>query len=149
MIDRELVTRKMVLIACDLPRLARIAAKALADYLDSETDELVVERTLERMIGRMIDINYHLLIEGGEAPPADYHESFVTLSRVGVLSREFAPRIAVCAGLRNRIAHEYDEIDPRRVYEALQAALADIPQYLEQVRDYLDRAGHDSGERPP
>ena len=141
MIDRELVTRKMVLIASDLDGLRRIAAKPLPDYLSSDTDELVVERYLERVIGRMIDINYHVLIEAGEAPPADYHESFVRLSRLGVLSREFALRIASCAGLRNRIAHEYDEIDPQRVYEALPAALDDIPLYLGHVRDYLDRSG--------
>ena len=56
----------------------------------------------------MIDINYHLLIEAGKPPPADYHESFVKLTRLGVLPREFAAQIAACAGLRNRIAHEYD-----------------------------------------
>jgi hypothetical protein len=32
------------------------------------------------MVGRMIDINYYVLIEAGEVPPADYHESFVKLS---------------------------------------------------------------------
>lgn len=39
MIDRDLVTRKLVLIASDLDRLARIADKPLADHLDSDTDE--------------------------------------------------------------------------------------------------------------
>jgi uncharacterized protein YutE (UPF0331/DUF86 family) len=140
-IDRELVIRKMVLIAGDLDRLARIAARPLTDYLASDTDELVVERMLERMIGRMIDINYHLLVETGEPPPADYYESFVKLGRLGVLDRDFAIRIASCAGLRNRIAHEYDEIEPEKVYEALRAALTDIPRYLGRVRDSLDRGG--------
>jgi hypothetical protein len=28
------------------------------------------------MIGRMIDINYHLITEAGHAPPRDYDESF-------------------------------------------------------------------------
>ncbi len=141
MIDRELVTRKIVLITSDLERLRTIATRPLADYLASETDELVVERYLERVIGRMIDINYHLLIEAGEPPPADYHESFVRLSRLGTLPREFAIQIASCAGLRNRIAHEYDEIDPQKVYEALHTALRDIPLYLAHVRDYLELSG--------
>jgi uncharacterized protein YutE (UPF0331/DUF86 family) len=93
------------------------------------------------MIGRMIDVNYHLLIEAGEAPPPDYHQSFTRLSGLGALDRDFAVRIAACAGLRNRVAHEYDEIDPQKVFEALQTALADIPRHLRHVRDYLDRIG--------
>jgi hypothetical protein len=61
-IDQELVTRKLVLITSDLRELGRIAQTPLADYLASPTHELVVERYLERVIGRMIDINYHLAV---------------------------------------------------------------------------------------
>lgn len=56
MIDAELVTRKMLLITRDLTTLDAIARKDLAEYLASPTDEIVVERYLERIIGRMIDI---------------------------------------------------------------------------------------------
>ncbi|HLE43374.1 MAG TPA: HepT-like ribonuclease domain-containing protein [Methylomirabilota bacterium] len=141
MIDAELVTRKMLLITRDLTALAPIARKALADYLASSVDEVLVERYLERVIGRMIDINYHLITETGHAPPADYYESFTRLARLGGLDDEFALRIAACAGLRNRIVHEYNELDPRKVYEALQSAMRDIPAYLRQIDGYLTR-GH-------
>ncbi len=140
MIDRDLVTRKMVLITADLGTLQGIASKDRGSYLASPTDELVAERLLERMIGRMIDINFHLITEAGEAPPADYHESFTRLARLGVLERDFATRIAGSAGLRNRIVHEYDEIDPARVHEALQSAVEDIPAYLRRINDYVGRA---------
>lgn len=139
MIDPELVTRKMVLIAQDLTALQPIAGKALADYLASPIDEVLVERYLERIIGRMIDVNYHLLTETGHPPPPDYYQSFLQLARSGVLDHEFAPRIAGCAGLRNRIVHEYNELDPRKVYEALQTALRDIPIYLRRIDEYLGR----------
>ena len=139
MIDPELVTRKMVLIVQDLSALEPIARKALADYLASPIDEVVVERFLERIIGRMIDVNYHLIVETGHPPPPDYYQSFLQLAQLGVLDHEFATRIAGCAGLRNRIVHEYNELDPRKVYEALPAALQDIPVYLQRVRDHLGR----------
>ena len=51
MIDKELVT------------------KPVAEYLASATDEVLAERYLERIIGRMIDINYHVLTESGQPPP--------------------------------------------------------------------------------
>jgi len=138
LIDPELVTRKLVLITEDLRRLEALARKSREEYLASEIDEDLAERYLERMIGRMIDVNYHLVTESGEAPPRDYHESFVALSRVGALPGEFARRLAPCAGLRNRIVHAYDDLDPSRVYDSLRDALADVPAYLTAIRDFLD-----------
>jgi uncharacterized protein YutE (UPF0331/DUF86 family) len=138
MIDRELVRRKMVLISEDLRRLEALARKSREEYLASELDETLAERYLERMIGRMIDANYHLLTESGEAPPRDYYESFVALHRIGALEPEFARRLAPCAGLRNRIVHVYDDLDPGRIYDALTQAVVDVPTYLTAIRSFLD-----------
>jgi uncharacterized protein YutE (UPF0331/DUF86 family) len=92
------------------------------------------------MIGRMIDINYHLITEAGQAPPRDYYESFTQLAKLRILPPAFASQIAACAGLRNRLVHEYDEIDPRRVYEGLRTAAQDIPEYLRRVQEHLEGA---------
>ena len=138
MVDRDLVTRKMALILDDLRAVTPIAQKRVDDYLASATDEIVTERYLERMIGRMIDVNYHRITEAGHAPPRDYYDSFTQLAKLQILSPAFALQIAACAGLRNRLVHEYDEIDPRRVYEGLQAAVRDLPEYLRRVNDYVE-----------
>ena len=137
MIDPDLVIRKITLITGDLTALAPIARKNLDEYLANATDEILAERYLERIIGRMIDINYHLITESGHPPPRDYYESFTQLAKLQILPPAFASQIAACAGLRNRIVHEYDEIDPRRVYEGLQAAVKDIPEYLRSIHQYL------------
>ncbi len=137
MIDKELVTRKIVLITEDLKPLEQLASRAVTDYIASPTDEVLAERYLERIIGRMIDINYHVLTESGQPPPRDYYESFTALATVGMLDRDFATRIAACAGLRNRIAHEYETIDPLRIHEALQSAVRDIPAYLRRVAEHV------------
>jgi uncharacterized protein YutE (UPF0331/DUF86 family) len=136
-IDKELVTRKIVLITDDLKALEPLGRKPLADYLASAIDEVLAERYLERIIGRMIDLNYHVLTESGQAPPKDYYQSFTALADIGLLDREFAGRIAACAGLRNRITHEYETIDPALVHGALQAALQDIPVYLRGLADHV------------
>lgn len=139
MIERDLVVRKLVLISEDLRRLEALAAKPCALFLESEIDQTLAERYLERMVGRMIDVNYHLLTECGEAPPRDYHESFLALPRIGALDGDFARRLAPCAGLRDRIVHAYDDLDPVRIHEALQAARIDVPAYLVAVRTFVDK----------
>ncbi len=140
MIDPALVDRKALLITRDLAALAPLARQPLAEYLADPRDELVAERLLERLIGRMIDINYHLLTETDHPPPADYYVSFTQLAALGVYDAEFGRRIAACTGLRNRIVHEYDEVDPRRVHEALGTAIQDVSAYLRAVEDYVQRA---------
>jgi len=138
-VDRELVTRKLLLITKDLDAAAPFATKPVLAVLESQVDQAVVERLLERMIGRMIDVNYHLITESGQPPPPDYHASFLKLAELGIVDHEFALRIARCAGLRNRLVHEYEEIDPRKVFESLQAARDDIVTYVRSVESYFDR----------
>lgn len=89
----------------------------------------------------MIDVNHHVLTETGEAPPRDDFGSFVALSRIGALPADFAARLAPRAGLRNRIVHAYDDLDPGRVYDALGGALGEVPEYLAAIRRFLDRSG--------
>lgn len=138
MIDRELVNRKIVLIAPDLEELTTIVAGGREVFLTERLHQVVVERYLERIIGRMIDVNYHLLTETGHPPPKDYFQSFTELGGT-VLPLTFARKIAYVAGLRNRIVHEYDEIDPSRLFDSLAAAAGDIPIYLKHVVEYLDK----------
>jgi len=139
MIDPTLIIRKINLISQDFKEIVELSRKNLQEFLASRVDEVLAERYLERMIGRMIDINYHLITESGSPPPADYYQSFLQLERLGILPHDLAKTIAACAGLRNRIVQEYDEIDPARIHEALQTAARDVPQYLMNVHRYLDR----------
>lgn len=132
-IDPQLVTRKLLLIAADIAALESIRDRGADAYAQNWIDQAVVERYLERVIGRMIDVNYHLLTANGHPPPADYHASFVRLAEIGILEPDFARRIARSAGLRNRLVHDYEGLDHAKVFAALVDALGDVPQYIERV----------------
>jgi uncharacterized protein YutE (UPF0331/DUF86 family) len=138
MVDRDLVTRKLLLILADLDRLEPVGASGVDAFQQDIHQQLVAERLLERMIGRMIDVNYHLLTQAGEAPPPDYHTSFERLAPLGVLDADFARRIARAAGLRNRLVHDYEDIDARRLHESLQPARNDIAAWVASVQRYLE-----------
>ena len=139
MIDTELVTRKILLITRDVEALQGLAVMTPEAFLGASTNAVLAERYIERAVGRMIDINYHMLTESGQAPPPDYYQSFMQLAALGVYPAEFARRVAACAGLRNRIAHEYDEIDPQKLFEAVRQAVHDVPEYLRRLDVWLRR----------
>lgn len=111
-VDRDVVQRKITLIAEDLARLRPLARLTLEEYLARTEAQLATERLLERMIGRMLDINYHVAVEVAGLAPRDFHESFPKMADLDILPTDFARRIARAAGLRNRLAHEYNELDP-------------------------------------
>ncbi len=96
---------------------------------------------LERIIGRMIDVNFHLITENGHPPPDDYFGSFLKLADLGILDRAFAERLAPSAGPRSRLVHElvheYDEIDPAKVFESLARAELDIVMYATAIQRYI------------
>jgi uncharacterized protein YutE (UPF0331/DUF86 family) len=136
-IDRELVTRKILHISGDLEELRKFDAAGLEAYLADPYKEILAERFLERMISRMIDVNYHVITGSGRTPPRDYYDSFTELGKMGILDPQFASGIARAAGLRNRIVHEYDEIEPEKVFEAIRSALVDLPVYLQAVLSFI------------
>ena len=141
MIEAPLVVRKMALISADLKEIVELGGRPLEDHLGDLHAQALAERYLERVIGRMVDINYHLITAGGDRPPKDYYDSFIKLGTIRVLPPELARELAASTGLRNRIAHEYDDIDHAKVHEGLRAAARDVPQYLRHVQSHLESLG--------
>ena len=84
MIDTELVGRKLLLIAKDVEGLTALAAMTQDSFLGNPINAVLAERYVERAVGRMIDVNYHLLTESGQPPPPDYYQSFLHLATLGV-----------------------------------------------------------------
>lgn len=137
LIDIQLITRKVKLINEDLAKLKNYKDLSLSEYLNSDDKQMIIERLLEKIIGRIIDINYHILREEYEIIPEDYYKSFIEIGKKKIVTSEFAEEIAKSTGLRNALAHEYEEIDPKMVYDAIEKAITQIPQYLNKLTKFL------------
>jgi len=137
-IDKKLISRKISLINNDLKNLKALSKLSLKTYLSKTEYEALAERYLERIIGRMIDINYHILSEKENKIPTDFYNSFIELGKKKYLPLKLAGTMANSAGLRNRLAHEYDEIDAKKVFEAMKSCLKDVPKYLKNIVKSLD-----------
>lgn len=136
-VDIELILRKTKLLEEDLAQLKNYRDLKLEEYLDNKEIQLVVERLLEKVTGRLIDINYHILREEYEIMPEDYYNSFIEMGKNKIITPEFAEEIAKSAGLRNALAHEYEKIDQSLIFKAIGIALTQIPQYLQKVINFL------------
>ncbi|TXF13372.1 type VII toxin-antitoxin system HepT family RNase toxin [Pelomicrobium methylotrophicum] len=143
MVRREFVLRKLQLIAEDLERLVKFKDETLASLTGDAIKLAAVERLLERVIMRAIDINEHLISElgtgEGRSTRLTYRDTFLLLAGLDVYPQEFADRIARSAGLRNILVHDYNDADRKIVHASIKSCLQDYHRYAEYVRGFLDR----------
>ncbi len=132
-VDTQIVTRKAKFILEDLQRLDEYSKLTLEEYIKSFETEMLTQRLLERILTRVIDINYHILSHKHRVIPTDYTDSFVQMMKVGEISGELMEQMKPSAGLRNALSHEYDEIDSEKVYEGMKNVLKYVKAYLDAV----------------
>jgi uncharacterized protein YutE (UPF0331/DUF86 family) len=143
MLRPDFVRRKLQLITEDLARLERYRH---VQHADLEADFVVlatVERLLERIVMRAIDVNRHVLVAHAtgreeESARLTYRDPFLQMAGHGVYSEAFAAEIAPSAGLRNILAHDYNDADRRIVQQSISRCLDLYPTYVQQVMAYLD-----------
>ncbi|CAN5836269.1 hypothetical protein BH23GEM3_BH23GEM3_00750 [soil metagenome] len=144
MVRPEYVKRKLHLIAEDLGRLAHFRDASLEKITGDFVKLAAVERMIERIVMRAIDVNEYLisaLATGQEEKIAwlMYRETFLRLSALDVYPAEFAERIAKSAGLRDILVHDYNDVDRRIVHGSIRSCLEDYDRYVEAVDAFLER----------
>ena len=140
-LDAGLVRRKLALIARNLGDLSPLQGITLAEYTGDRFRVKGVERLLQETVGAAVDVNLHVLRAESAPTPPDYFESFMQLGRQGVVPEDLAQRLAPSAGLRNRLVHEYDEIDHSIVLASIGMAVREFGEYVAALEGYLEDRG--------
>ncbi|MEK7621980.1 MAG: DUF86 domain-containing protein [Patescibacteria group bacterium] len=141
MIREDLVRRKISLIQDELVHLEPFKNFTLDEIAKDYVKQAALERILERIIVRAIDINNHLITAlalKDTSPPKDYRETFFCLADLKIYPVEFGKEISKSVGTRNILAHEYDEVDYQKIYGSINDCLRDYHQYCQYILDFLD-----------
>lgn len=152
MLRPEFVERKLQLIAEELGRLTEFRDASYEELIADAVRLAAVERMLERIVLRAVDVNEHMvgaLATGAEAKTTrlTYRETFLKLADYDIYPADFAERIARSAGLRNILVHEYNDVDHRIVHGAIRTALEDFTAYVDAVSGFLTRRAEE-GAKP-
>ena len=122
-----------------IDKLRRFQGYTLEQYLEDENHaQLVVERLLELVIQSALDINRALLKQIVGIRVEQNSDTFIEAGKAGFIPIDLGKKLARSGGFRNILAHQYDEILPEIVFQNLQEALAQYPDYVEAVQVYLD-----------
>ena len=142
MIRKDLVQRKISLIQDELVKLRQFETMTLDEIATDFLKQNALERILEKIINRAIDINNHLIAELAKettSPPKDYHDTFLRLAELGLYPLEFAREIAKSVGTRNMLAHEYERVDEKAVYDSIGDCLKDYHAYGDYILKFLEK----------
>jgi uncharacterized protein YutE (UPF0331/DUF86 family) len=139
----DFVRRKLQLITDDLGRLMQFRDTGYDELIGDPVRLAAVERLLERIILRAIDVNEHLIAtlseeEEEKSARLTYRDTFLRLVPIGVYDQGFAEQIARSAGLRNILVHEYNDVDHRIVHAAILQALEQYHTYVSAVNRFID-----------
>jgi uncharacterized protein YutE (UPF0331/DUF86 family) len=140
----EFVRRKLQLITDELGRLTQFRDIGYDELIGDPLRLAAIERLLERIVLRAIDVNEHLIAalstaEEDRTTRLTYRDTFLRLVALGVYEESFAQQIARSAGLRNILVHEYNDVDHRILHAAIPQALEQYHTYVSAVNRFLDR----------
>lgn len=141
MLNQTFLLRKIRLIQEDLARLESLRHFSFDELAKDAVSYAAMERLLERMVTRAIDINSHIISElsSGAEPVKTYEDTFLALAKLGVYPEDFAKRIAPSAGLRNILVHEYDQVDMSKVYQSAGEATGQYAGYCDFLLAFLSK----------
>ncbi len=139
MVDADIVALKLHDV---VDRVARVREHlpAEAGSLAEDRDTLdLVSFNLLLAVQACLDVASHLIADEGWAPTATFADAFERLAEHGVLRPETAESLARAAGLCNRIAHGYAEIDPLRLHGSALDGLDDFDRFTAEVSAWVER----------
>lgn len=132
-LEQAVLQRKLGHLQELVQLLRQESATPLEAFLRDRREQLLVERLLHLSVEAASDLLEHLLVQASAVKPQTYADTFLMAGQQGWISQALADRLVPAAGLRNRLVHDYEAINPRRVHAAISTALADLEALIGEL----------------
>lgn len=142
MLNKNFIKRKISLIQEEFPKLEELSKYSFQEIISDFIKEAALERILERIIMRAVDVNEHIIVELSTkktSPPKTYKETFLRLVDFKIYPQGFAEQISKSVGTRNILVHDYDAVDYSKIYSSIINCLKDYHQYCEYILKFLEK----------
>ena len=133
MYDRERIARVISDInryLQDIPLLMINTPKDLED----RKNFYALSMLLFSLLNAVIDLAEETVVAEDLGVPATYREIFSLLARNGIIDQHLFDRMSALVSYRNRLAHEYGEINPDDLFRVLSMG-DDIQTFVNRVKN--------------
>ena len=146
MLRKDFIKKKTSLIQEDLGRLLVFKDFTLEEIASDFFKYNTLERLLEKIIMRAVDINQHIigeLADEGTLAPTNYRETFKEIAKFEIYPEEFGKKISLSVGTRNILVHDYDDegTDYEKIYHSVGDCLKEYHKYCEYILKFLEKNG--------
>jgi uncharacterized protein YutE (UPF0331/DUF86 family) len=126
----EVLNKKLLLITTYLNDLMPYKDISFENFMEKHYE---IERLLELLVMTASDIVFHLISAKGEPAPTSYKAAFLRVGEMGIISEDLSRSLALSAGLRNILVHEYEEIDYGLVHKSIPGAIRDFTIFIREL----------------
>lgn len=105
----------------------------------SDTKVFVVERLFQLIADAAIDINTHIITRNKLEPSEDYEGTFAILGKHDILPLPLAEKISGSIGLRNRLVHNYESVQRKKVMDDISSGIGQYVEYMKHISVWLEK----------
>ena len=132
-IDTKVIDEKLLSLNRCLSRI-KLHTPACVETLQNDFDtQDIINLNLQRAVQISVDIAAHILAEQLHEQAPTMAETFLTLSKYGVLESRLASSLAKAVGFRNIAVHEYDTLDVNILYSIITKEIGCFYEFSDTV----------------
>lgn len=103
---------------------------------DKKTIQGAIERWAEEIVESAININTQMLKSKNKISDS-YYNTFIDMKEFKIFEEELLEKLASTAGFRNRLAHDYMNIDEEIMIGSVKMILKLYKEYIINIAKYL------------
>ena len=132
-IDKKVIGEKLLSLNRCLERV-KLHTPANVEALQSDFDtQDIICLNIQRAVQISVDIAAHILAEQLYEQTPTMAETFLALSRHGLLDSQLASRLAKAVGFRNIAVHEYNTLDMNILYSIITKEIGCFYEFSDTV----------------
>jgi len=116
-----------------IKELQEVMPQDYEEYTTSTEKRLASERAFEKIIEATNDLAI-LIIKNQRIPlPTEDEKAFDILAKANIISKKSALKLKQAKGMRNILAHQYDNLDEEIIFEAIHDKIIhDVQKFIEE-----------------
>ena len=133
MIDRDIIIDKASRAERHLKRIKDKRDVSLDRFLSDVDVQDIVLFNLQIAIQSCIDIASHIISDEELGVAGSTSEIFYILQENNYIDAQLTEKIVSAVGFRNLVAHEYGNLDLKKVYKIIHEDMEDIQVFLKEI----------------
>jgi len=134
------IREKITDIKESLAFLRRYAIQNDETFLNNKEAVRAARYSFIILIEAAMNIANHFCARLLDKAPETYAETFLLLSKEGIIDPRLAERLAQMAKFRNLLVHGYGKVDDRRMLRIMREDLSDVKAFLREITKIVMKA---------